>query len=80
MYWKSFSNIATNSPKFSKNCMPHSEFKNALQAVDWLKDHGYQVGFNLMQVADRNEQEIKALAKLAEIYQTCSTLQTVWVA
>ncbi|MGP4963627.1 aldolase catalytic domain-containing protein [Psychrobacter celer] len=42
------------------------EFEEALQAVSWLKDKGYQVGFNLMQIADRTEDEVVQLAKLAK--------------
>lgn len=45
-------------------CHVH-EFEPALVAAAWLKEHGYHVGFNLMQVATRSEQEIKQLAKLA---------------
>ena len=48
-------------------CHVH-EFELALPAVTWLKEHGYQVGLNLMQVADRSEAEIKALARLANAY------------
>lgn len=48
-------------------CHVH-EFSQALPAVNWLKERGYQVGFNLMQVADRNEPEIKALAREAANY------------
>lgn len=44
------------------------EFKKALPAVHWLKERGFKVGFNLMQVADRSEGEIKALAKEAAVY------------
>lgn len=44
------------------------EFKKALPAVHWLKERGFKVGFNLMQVADRSEDEIKALAKEAAVY------------
>lgn len=36
-----------------------------LAGVNWLKKQGYRVGVNLMQVADRAEEEIKQLAKLA---------------
>lgn len=42
-------------------CHVH-EFSTALPAISWLKDRGYKVGFNLMQVADRSESEIRALA------------------
>jgi len=48
-------------------CHVH-EFEKALPAVTWLKERGYQVGFNLMQVADRTEDEVKALARLAKAY------------
>lgn len=44
------------------------EFIEALPAVTWLKQRGYQVGFNLMQIADRNEGEVKSLAKAASDY------------
>lgn len=45
-------------------CHVH-EFKKALRAVPWLKERGYQVGFNLMQVADRSQAEIEELAESA---------------
>ena len=48
-------------------CHVH-EFEKALPAVTWLKERGYQVGLNLMQVADRSEEEIKALARKAQAY------------
>ncbi|SFX08793.1 aldolase catalytic domain-containing protein [Marinospirillum alkaliphilum] len=48
-------------------CHVH-EFSAALPASDWLKKKGYRVGFNLMQVADRSEAEIKALAREAADY------------
>ena len=44
------------------------EFEPALPAVLWLKERGYQVGFNLMQVADRTEKEVKHLARKAADY------------
>ena len=44
------------------------EFEGALQAVSWLIDRGYRVGFNLMQIADRTEEEVVNLAKLAKEY------------
>ncbi|GGY79015.1 aldolase catalytic domain-containing protein [Marinobacter zhanjiangensis] len=47
-------------------CHVH-EFEEALEAARWLKDKGYSVGFNLMQVADRGDDEIRRLsAKAAE--------------
>ncbi|MFV2047214.1 aldolase catalytic domain-containing protein [Metabacillus litoralis] len=48
-------------------CHVH-EFMKVLPAANWLKDHGYIVGFNLMQVADRSEEEIKNLAYEATNY------------
>ena len=44
------------------------EFEKVLPATYWLKQQGYQVGFNLMQIADRSEAEVTALAKLAAQY------------
>lgn len=48
-------------------CHVH-EFASALPAATWLKSKGYLVGFNLMQIADRSDAEIVALAKLASGY------------
>lgn len=48
-------------------CHVH-EFAKALPAAIWLKEQGYLVGFNLMQVADRSDDEIVALATLASNY------------
>ncbi len=48
-------------------CHVH-EFEKALGSVSWLKNKGYQVGFNLMQVANCSEDEVKALARMAADY------------
>jgi 4-hydroxy 2-oxovalerate aldolase len=48
-------------------CHVH-EFEACLPASKWLKDNGYLVGFNLMQVADKSLNEITELAKLASDY------------
>ncbi len=48
-------------------CHVH-EFISCLQAVIWLKEQGYKVGINLMQVADRDLQEIMDIAKAASEY------------
>lgn len=48
-------------------CHVH-EFGNALPAATWLKQRGYNVGFNLMQVADRSQEEICSLARAAADY------------
>lgn len=42
-------------------CHVH-EFSAALPASTWLKKRGFIVGFNLMQVADRSQEEIEALS------------------
>lgn len=38
------------------------EFREALEATSWLRERGYLVGFNLMQVADRSREEVISLA------------------
>jgi 4-hydroxy 2-oxovalerate aldolase len=48
-------------------CHVH-EFEQALPAANWLKTHGYMVGFNLMQIADRSKEEIKNLASVASLF------------
>lgn len=48
-------------------CHVH-EFVNALPACNWLKARGYIVGFNLMQVADRSQEEVEALSLEASKY------------
>ena len=66
---KLFPNVASESPvdlvRFA--CHLH-EFEKALPAATWLKERGYQVGFNLMQIAGRNENEVKDLARKAAEY------------
>ena len=62
-------NLAENSPVSLVRIACHlHEFEKTLSAVTWLKDRGYQVGFNLMQVADRTEGEIVELARKAANY------------
>ncbi len=64
-----FPNTAVDSPVDLVRIACHvHEFEKALPAVGWLKERGYQVGFNLMQVADRTEDEVKALARMAKKY------------
>lgn len=48
-------------------CHVH-EFMACLPAATWLKQQGYLVGFNLMQVADRSPAEITQLAQAASDY------------
>ena len=45
-------------------CHVH-EFEACLPAATWLKEQGYLIGFNLMQVAGRSQAEISQLAKKA---------------
>ncbi|MBZ5486447.1 aldolase [Halomonas aquamarina] len=64
-----FPNDATNSPVELVRIACHvHEFSAALPAVTWLKERGFKVGFNLMQIADRTEEEVKALAREAKAY------------
>lgn len=46
-------------------CHVH-EFPRVLPAVGWLTERGYQVGFNLMQIADRTKEEVIDLARKAK--------------
>lgn len=48
-------------------CHAH-EFAIALPASAWLKDRGYQVGFNVMQIGDCSRDEVETLAKEAAKY------------
>jgi 4-hydroxy 2-oxovalerate aldolase len=48
-------------------CHSH-EFKEALKATKWLKENGYSVGFNLMQIAELNTSEVIDLVKHANNY------------
>ena len=41
------------------------EMEQALAAAQWLKDRGFRVGFNLMQIADRSHEEVVQVAQLA---------------
>ncbi|TVP60700.1 MAG: aldolase [Halomonadaceae bacterium] len=48
-------------------CHGH-EFSRALPAASWLKERGYRVGFNLMQITNFSEHDLKALAREAAGY------------
>ncbi|MFK3921069.1 aldolase catalytic domain-containing protein [Pseudomonas fulva] len=64
-----FPNPASESPVDLVRIACHvHEFAEALPAANWLKERGYDVGFNLMQIANCTEGEIKELAKLANDY------------
>lgn len=60
---KLFPEHATNSPiKLVRIACHVHEFSAALPASRWLKDRGYKVGINLMQIADRTKAEVQDLA------------------
>ena len=64
-----FPNDSDNSPVELVRIACHAhEFADSLPAVTWLKARGFKVGFNLMQVADRTEEEVKDLAREAKAY------------
>ena len=44
------------------------EFEETLPACAWLKEQGYVVGINLMQVADRSDEEVIRIGKDAAMY------------
>jgi 4-hydroxy 2-oxovalerate aldolase len=44
------------------------EFERALPAAGWLAERGYQVGFNLMQIADRTREEVVEIAGKARAW------------
>lgn len=59
-----FPNAADETPVDIVRLACHAkEFEEALPASNWLKDRGFQVGFNLMQISDRNKGEIEVCAK-----------------
>jgi len=58
-----FPETSSSSPVHLVRIASHvHEFSAALPASAWLKERGFQVGFNLMQVADRSQHEVEALA------------------
>jgi 4-hydroxy 2-oxovalerate aldolase len=44
------------------------QFADCLPCSIWLKEKGYKVGFNIMQIADRSDEEIEEIAKKASNY------------
>lgn len=44
------------------------EFEVTLEGCRWLKEQGYRVGINLMQIADRSLDDVERLARLASQY------------
>lgn len=63
---KMFPNDSTCSPVQLVRIASHvHEFADALPAVSCLKERGFQIGFNLMQIVDCSQIEIEELSKLA---------------
>ncbi|MBY8965040.1 aldolase catalytic domain-containing protein [Algiphilus sp. NNCM1] len=64
-----FPNASADSPvDFVRLACHCHEVESVLPAVTWLKERGYKVCLNLMQVSDRTEEEIKDLARRAKGY------------
>ncbi|MCZ4257765.1 aldolase catalytic domain-containing protein [Sulfitobacter sp. G21635-S1] len=42
------------------------EFEQVLPAVGWLTERGYRVGFNLMQITERSEEEVRHYARTSK--------------
>lgn len=64
-----FPQSAPHSPVGLVRIACHSnEFRSVLPAANWLKNRGFKVGFNLMQVADLSESQIISLASSAKEY------------
>jgi 4-hydroxy 2-oxovalerate aldolase len=46
----------------------YAEFQRVLPATQWLNDRGFRVGFNLMQMSDRSEEEVQQFCELSGRY------------
>lgn len=44
----------------------YHEFEKVLPASEWLRERGYRVGFNLMQITDRSRNEVQNYARKAK--------------
>lgn len=61
--------LASNSPVSLVRIPCHfHEFQNTLKGCQWLKNMGYMVGINIMQIADRSLEEVEQLARSASEY------------
>ncbi|MFD2249811.1 4-hydroxy 2-oxovalerate aldolase [Pseudochelatococcus lubricantis] len=56
---------ATTPVQLVRFACHYHEFERVLPAVGWLSDRGYRVGFNLMQISDRTQEEIRNYARKA---------------
>ena len=64
---KLFPKKAKNSPvKIVRIACHIDELQNAVHATDWLKNNGYRVGINLMQIAERTKEEIIKFTKIVK--------------
>jgi len=64
---KLFPEVAATSPVDIVRIACHfHEVPKMIHASAWLAEKGYRVGLNLMQIADRTEQEIQSLGKMAQ--------------
>ncbi|WP_372922297.1 aldolase catalytic domain-containing protein [Roseovarius sp.] len=61
-----FPEAAAHTPvSIARFACHYHELPDVLPATSWLVDRGYRVGVNLMQIADRTEQEIRELGAMA---------------
>lgn len=60
-----FSEASESSVELVRVACHFEEFLDALPAATWLSNKGYKVGFNIMQIANREEKEIQKLVSAA---------------
>ena len=65
---KLFSHKSDSAVSLVRVACHADEFEKCLPASKWLTKQGYQVGFNLMQVADCSEKKITKITKAANNY------------
>lgn len=63
-----FSNTTKSIVRLVRLACHVHEFELILPVCAWLKEQGYMVGINLMQVADRSELEIEHIGEVASRY------------
>lgn len=63
-----FPNAASDSPvTYVRLACHYAEIEKIMPAVSWLADKGYKVGLNVMQVAERTQDELHHVARLAQM-------------
>ena len=66
---KKLFNVQSKSPVSLVRVACHfDQFVACLPCSIWLKEKGYKVGFNIMQIADRSDEEIEEIAEKASNY------------